>query len=223
MKIGNLNSDKHNSDNCNSGDKNSGYGNSGNKNSGNYNRGNENSGHGNRGNKNSGVKNSGDKNSGDWNIGDENSGNRNRGNKNSGDWNKTNFSNGCFNTVEPKIYMFNKPSEWTFKDWQSSRASALMDTIPTSLRWIDFNSMTDEEKLDRQEAKITGGYLKKYTDAEQEERANVWWQGLSTEDKSAILSIPNFDKEIFKEITGIDVDRNGDGPNTETSLKKMNF
>lgn len=50
-------------------------------------------------------------NSGNYNIGGRNSGNYNNGNRNSGDYNKCNFSNGCFNTVEPKIYLFNKPSE----------------------------------------------------------------------------------------------------------------
>lgn len=41
---------------------------------------------------------------------------------NSGDWNKTNFSNGCFNTESPKIYLFNKPSDWTYQDWLNSDA-----------------------------------------------------------------------------------------------------
>ena len=40
----------------------------------------------------------------------------NSGNRNSGDWNNTNFSNGCFNTVEPTIHLFNKPSSWTYRD-----------------------------------------------------------------------------------------------------------
>ena len=70
----------------------------------------------NSGNRNSGDWNSGDCNSGDWNSGDCNSGNRNSGDWNSGDWNNTNFSNGCFNTVEPTIHLFNKPSSWTYRD-----------------------------------------------------------------------------------------------------------
>ena len=36
--------------------------------------------------------------------------------------------------------------------------------------------------------------------------ANEWWRELSGEDKRTILSIPNFDKDIFREITGIDVE-----------------
>ena len=32
-----------------------------------------------------------------------------------------------------------------------------------------------------------------------------WWESLRPINKNAILSIPNFNREIFKEITGIDV------------------
>lgn len=44
---------------------------------------------------------------------DTNTRDYNTGNYNSGDWNKTCCSNGCFNTESPKIYMFNKQSNWT--------------------------------------------------------------------------------------------------------------
>ena len=100
-----------NSGNRNSGDCNSGNYNSGDDNSGDCNSGNYNSGDWNSGNRNSGDCNSGNYNSGDWNSGDCNS-----GNYNSGDWNKTCFSNGCFNTELPKIFLFNKPSDWTYQD-----------------------------------------------------------------------------------------------------------
>lgn len=39
------------------------------------------------------------------------------------------------------------------------------------------------------------------------ECAVIWWRGLSDRQKAVITAIPNFDKEIFKEITGIDVDK----------------
>ena len=32
------------------------------------------------------------------------------------------------------------------------------------------------------------------------------WGELSQEEKETVMSIPNFDKAIFKEVTGIDVD-----------------
>ena len=168
-----------------------------------------NSGDCNSGDCNSGDCNSGDWNSGDWNSGDCNSGNRNSGDWNSGDWNsgdwnKCSFSNGCFNTTSPKIYLFNKPSEWTYEDWLNSEARYLLNQIPGDvLEYIWLSDMTDEEKAAHPEAETTGGYLKVLDNSE---CAVIWWRGLSDRQKAIITAIPNFDKAIFKEITGIDVD-----------------
>ena len=191
-----VNMGKANTGNCNNGDWNSGNRNRGNRNSGNRNSGNCNSG-----NCNSGNRNSGNCNSGDWN-----SGNCNSGNCNSGDWNKTNFSSGCFNTKESKILMFNKPSNWTFRDWWDSEARYLLNKIQHNvLEWIWSENMTDEEKEQYPEYETTGGYLK---ELDESECGQLWWDNLSDCDKNVIKSLPNFDAEIFKEITGIDVNYN---------------
>ena len=195
-----------NSGDCNSGDWNSGNRNNGDWNSGNRNSGNRNSGDRNSGDWNSGNRNSGNRNSGDRNSGDRNSGDWNSGDWNSGDWNKCSFSSGCFNTISPKIYLFNKPSDWTYQDWLGSEARNLMEQIPGgATEYIHLSDMTDEEKAAHPEAETTGGYLKvKVLDSS--ERAVIWWRGLSDRQKAVITAIPNFDKAIFKEITGIDVD-----------------
>ena len=198
------NSGDWNSGDWNSGNRNSGNRNSGNRNSGNRNSGDWNSGDWNSGDCNSGDWNSGDCNSGDWNSGNRNSGDWNSGNRNSGDWNKCSFSNGCFNTTSPKIYLFNKPSEWTYEDWLNSEARYLLNQIPGDvLEYIWLSDMTDEEKAAHPEAETTGGYLKVLDNSE---CAVIWWRGLSDRQKAIITAIPNFDKAIFKEITGIDVD-----------------
>nr|DAN85541.1 MAG TPA: hypothetical protein [Caudoviricetes sp.] len=138
-------------------------------------------------------------NSGTWNSGDHNS-----GNCNSGDWNKCSFSNGCFNTTSPKIYLFNKPSSWTYRDWLNSEACCLIERISDNVvQWVQYSNMTDEEKASHPEAETTDGYLKKLDDSE---CAVLWWRELSDCQKAIITAIPNFDKAIFKEITGIDVD-----------------
>ena len=156
------------------------------------------------GNRNSGNCNSGDCNSGNWNSGNWNSGNWNSGNRNSGDWNKTNYSNGCFNTIEPKIKLFNKESNLTYNDWVLSDARDLLNKIPTEiLEWIWFDDMSEEEKEANPNAKDTNGYLKIM---KSHECAQDWWDKLKDTDKKIILGIPNFDREIFKEITGIDVE-----------------
>jgi hypothetical protein len=169
-------------------------------NSGDWNSGNCNSGDWNSGNRNSGNSNSGNCNSGNWN-----SGNCNSGNWNSGDWNATSFSNGCFNTVSPKIYMFNKPTDWTFERWFNCRARRLLSDIDDcQLEYVYLSDMTDEEKAAHPEAETTGGYLKERTTAD---NARKWWAGLSADDRNVILSLPNFDSAIFKEITGVDVSK----------------
>ena len=193
-----------NSGNRNSGNRNSGNRNSGNRNSGNRNSGNRNSGDWNSGNRNSGNRNSGDWNSGNRNSGDWNSGNRNSGNRNSGDWNKTCFSNGCFNTESPKIFLFNKPSDWTYQDWLNSNARyILMDCPSNVLAWVWDDDMTDEEKEQHPEYSVTGGFLKHI---EKETGRQMWWDGLSDRQKDIVMQLPNFDKDIFKEITGITVE-----------------
>ena len=150
-------------------------------------------GQGNSGLRNSGNRNSGNRNSGDWNS----------GNRNSGDWNSTCFSNGCFNTEEPKIYMFNKPSEWTYRDWLDSSARRLLERIDYRiLEWVWYSEMTDEEKAAHPEAKTTDGYLKS---VDTTGCAKLWWDGLRPNEKDIIRSIPNFDPAVFKEIVGVDV------------------
>ena len=194
-----------NSGNWNSGNYNSGDCNSGNYNSGNCNSGNRNSGDCNSGNWNSGDHNSGDCNSGNYNSGYHNSGNWNSGYHNSGNWNKTSFSNGCFNTVSPKIYMFNKPTDWTFENWLNCRARYLLNQIDDfPLKYVCFDSMTDDEKAMHPEAETTGGYLKEHTIANNVQK---WWNGLDASDRNEIFNLPNFDAAIFKEIMGIDVSK----------------
>ena len=169
------------------------------------NSGDWNSGDWNSGDWNSGDWNSGNRNSGNWNSGNRNSGNWNSGDWNSGDWNATSFSNGCFNTVSPKIYMFNKPTDWTFEQWFNCRARRLLNEIDDCpLEYVYLSDMTDEEKAAHPEAETTGGYLRKRTTAD---NARKLWAGLSADDQNVILSLPNFDAAIFKEITGVDVSK----------------
>ena len=201
---GNRNSGDRNSGNYNSGDCNSGDCNSGDYNSGDCNSGDCNSGNYNSGDRNSGKYNSGDYNSGKYNSGDYNSGDYNSGNYNSGDWNKTCFSNGCFNTESPKIFLFNKPSDWTYRDWLNSDARYILVDCPSNvLAWIRDSDMTDEEKEQHPEYSVTGGFLKH---VEEKAVRQIWWDGLPARQKDVVMQLPNFDKYIFKEITGISVE-----------------
>ena len=195
----------YNTGNYNIGDRNNGNCNDGSYNSGYWNSGNCNSGYCNCGNCNTADYNSGDHNSGNCNDGSYNSGNCNDGDYNTGDWNKTNFSSGCFNTEESKILMFNKSSDWTIEDWRCSKAKELLNTISyNALQWVYSYKMTEEEKEQYPKYKTTGGYLKKL---DKSEGNQLWWNTLSDCDKNVIISLPNFDAKIFKEITGIDINK----------------
>lgn len=163
-----------------------------------------NAGDDNIGSFNGGYWNNGNHNTGYRNIGDNNSGNHNVGNGNSGDWNKCNFSNGCFNTTEQKIYLFNKPSKWTYQDWNDSQAKKLLFYLPVdTFVYVPFEEMTDEEKAEHPQAKKEGGYAKRIDNIKERQKR---WNDFDIDEKNAILRIPNFDKKIFKKITGIDVD-----------------
>lgn len=143
-------------------------------------------------------------NTGDENTGNKNTGNKNTGNSNTGDWNITDFSTGCFNTKEEKIRLFNKRSNWTYRDWRYSSARDLMCDCPyTKTVWINEKYMTDSEKEENPTWKCSGGYLK-INEVTDEDR-QAWWDNLDDEEQEEIKSLPNFDKEIFKEITGIEV------------------
>ena len=207
---GNRNSGNFNSNDLNSGSRNDGEGNSGSCNIGDYNSchwniGDRNTGSWNIGIFNSGHWNIGDMNSGYWNTGDYNSGDFNSGNHNSGDWNKTDCSSGCFNTKKETIFMFNKPTDITIDDWKKMEARYILSEIPKKVvDWINYKDMTDEEKEKYPASKTTGGYLKVL---DEKDSAQLYWDGLSDDDKQKIYDLPNFDKDIFKECTGIDVDK----------------
>ena len=196
---GNCNSGYWNSGNCNSGNWNSGSRNSGDYNSGSRNSGNCNSGSRNSGNCNSGNYNSGNCNSGDRNSGDYNSGHWNSGNYNSGNWNSGNYNSGYFNTNEPFVRIFNK---------KSNKTRGKID-FPSFLYfnlnvWVSHDTATEEEKERyKNEIETCGGFIKtlKYKEA-----FRLAWDKANKEEHKKLLNLPNWDNEIFKEISGIDAE-----------------
>ena len=158
---------------------NSGTFNTGNRNTGNYNTGDCNTGNYNTGNRNRGNYNTGNRNTGNYNTGD-----RNTGNRNTGDWNSCNYSSGFFCTTEPKIHLFNKATSMTVSEFLNSKYYTALNSSSFNLVYIE------NEKVKERAYK---------------EACALWWENMSDENKEIIKSIPNFDAEIFKEITGIEV------------------
>ena len=200
---GDWNSGDRNSGDRNSGNHNSGDRNSGDRNSGNWNSGNRNSGSWNSGNWNSGNRNSGNWNSGNRNSGNHNSGNWNSGNWNSGDWNSTSYSTGFFNSIEQPLYIFNKSTDMSRNDFYNLLAVRAMLWKYENNWWIYSENMTDEEKAAHPEHETTGGYLKT---VDFKTACGLMWDNMSDDEKAAVKNIPNFDADVFKEITGIVVD-----------------
>ena len=205
---GDWNTGDCNTGNRNTGDWNTGDWNTGNRNTGNRNTGNWNTGDWNTGDCNTGNWNTGDWNTGDWNTGNRNTGDWNTGDWNTGDWNRSSFNAGCFNTEEQKITMFNKPSDWSYRNWLNSDVRYLLNQIPKNVvEWVYSEDMTDEEKAEYPTHETTGGYLKVLDESE---CVQLWWDGLREQYREIIFSLPNFDPDIFEQCTGIKVQKEGE-------------
>lgn len=165
-------------------------------------------------NGNSGLFNTGDCNTGNWNAGDRNTGDLNTGNWNTGDmntgyFNSCSYSTGFFNTKERTITIFNVDSGMTFEEFFNSiYFEALTSRSIDLTEWVFY---TEEDKKNSPIRQCIGGYLKKYSF---KEACANWWGKLTKENRKIIQSIPNFDPEIFFEITGIDL-REREGNNDE--------
>jgi hypothetical protein len=198
---GDRNTGDRNTGNCNTGNCNTGDRNTGNCNTGNCNTGDRNTGDRNTGYRNTGYFNTGDRNTGDRNTGNCNTGNCNTGNCNTGDFNSCDFSAGVFCTQTPKLLIFDKPTNMTYLDWRNSDAFCILSNL-TLTQWIDSSEMCQAEKDQHPEYKTLGGYLKRWT--YQEAWKNLW-DKLSDRQKKVIFDIPNFDKDKFRQITGLEV------------------
>lgn len=132
-------------------------------------------------------------NTGLFNSGYRNSGDLNSGDLNSGVFNKTNGSNGVFCNKEPKICIFNIQTDWTLKEFYNSKYWSAICSSDFPLTEWETNSNPAENGVD--------GKLKVNT---YEEACRRWWEGMTKTNKEIIKDIPNFDIDVFCDITGID-------------------
>ena len=160
----------------------------------------KNNGYRNSGDCNSGNYNTGDCNSGNYNIGGYNSGYYNSGDYNSGHYNTGNSNSGIFNTNEPNMRSFNKETNMTYSEFREKFGYKDFDLPLCS--WILGKDMTDGEKKDISGWKTVGGYLRTLSYKEAWQKA---WEEASEDVRDWYKSLPNFDADIFFEITGVDV------------------
>ena len=119
-----------------------------------------------------------------------NSGSCNTGDRNSGDSNS-----GFFNINKPKVRIFGKETDIKKEDID----------FPIYLyfnltEFIDYDDMSEEEKQNNSSAEFTKGYLKTY---EYKEAFKKSFEQAEIYDIKKTLELPNFDYEIFEEISSI--------------------
>ena len=92
----------------------------------------------------------------------------------------------------------------TYREWMDSDAKRLLSQIPKDVvEWVYEKDMTDEEKAAYPTYETTGGYLKVLDESE---CGQIWWDSLSDHEKDVIKSLPNFDSEIFEQVTGVHIE-----------------
>ena len=103
------------------------------------------------------------------------------------------------NTNEPPLRIFNKETDIKREDiiYPNFFYFKLNE-------WVSEDKMTDKEKDAYPSYATTGGYLKtrEYHQAWRES-----WDKADDKDRRKVLELPNWDNEIFKEISGIDVEK----------------
>ena len=130
------------------------------------------------------------------NTGVFNSGHRNSGNLNSGYRNSGVF---CNKKREDTVPFFNKESDMTWDEWYNHDAYCASRRLETT-KWIYWDDMTDKEKANNEKAYVCGGYLKVY---EYKEAWKNLWDTLDDDEKETFSTLPNFDPDVFEDITGI--------------------
>lgn len=108
---------------------------------------------------------------------------------------------GFFNTDEPFVRSFNKPTTMHMAEFRNLKGVEVLAWNYENNWWVYSDSMSDEEKIAHPEHETTGGYLKTVSF---HEACRMMWDRLSENERKEVRSIPNFDADLFKEITGID-------------------
>ena len=77
--------------------------------------------------------------------------------------------------------------------------------------------MTHDEKSKNKTHITTGGYLKKY---EYKEAFKKSWDNREKGDEDKLRALPNFNADVFKEISGIDINKDSEKINKIKEIRK---
>ncbi len=145
-----------------------------------------------------GYRSTGASSTGDWSTGHYSTGDSSTGN-----WSISSYSTGHFSTIDYSGFSaFNKPC--TIDKWNKAEKPDFLFFMLTE--WVESEKMTEKEKEENPSYKTTRGYLKVY---EYKEAWKIAYDKASDEEIKQLKALPNFDTEVFKEISGIDINERG--------------
>ena len=174
--------------------------NTGHRSTGHYSTGNYSTGGRSTGNWSTGYRSTGNWSTGYWSTGNYSTGHRSTGNYSTGGWSISNYSTGHFSTEDYSGFgTFDKPC--TVEEWSAVYKPYWIYFSLTE--WVDKEDMNDKEKEDNPSYKTTGGYLRVYGYQEAWRKS---YDSVTREEQLKIKDLPNFDKDKFKQISGIDID-----------------
>lgn len=89
----------------------------------------------------------------------------------------------------------------TWDEWFNHPAYNASSNLEITV-WVGWDEMTDKEKVNYPKAFVCEGYIKTY------DYQIAWknlWDSLTESKKEWFKTLPNFDADTFKEITGITI------------------
>ena len=176
--------------------RNAGYCNTGYLNAGDWNTGDRNTGDRNTGDRNAGYRNTGDRNTGNCNTGDYNTGDYNTGDRNAGDYNTGDRNTGGCNTGNRNTG-YRNTGDWN----KSNRNTGFFNTIDPDIQV--FNKPCRQKDWENANKP---GFIYFDLNGTYEESWRKAYDSASDEEKLLLVKLPNFDAEVFHEISGIMVD-----------------
>ena len=160
--------------------------------------GNGSTGNGSTGDWSTGILSTGDLSTGNKSTGNGSTGNGSTGHWSTGHWSISDWSTGHFDTKPRKLRAFNKkvdPDVWN----SAFKPSCLFFDLT---KWIDDKEMTDAEKSENPNYITTGGYLKVF---DYKEAFTKSVKNATKEERDQIRALPNFDDDVFLEVSGCDL------------------
>ncbi len=200
------NTGHYNTGDCNAGHYNTGHRNTGNRNVGQYNTGQRNTGQRNTGNRNvgdhnAGHRNAGHHNTGDCNTGHYNTGHYNTGDRNTGRYNAGHHNAGHHNAGHHNTGNYNTGNYNTGNHNTCSYSSGFFNTVNDTISV--FNKPC---KIDVWEKACKPGFICFDIVGTMKESWRKAYDWASEGDKLLLVKLPNFDADVFYEISGIMVD-----------------